>query len=49
MRLFLTGKLEVMLLSQKKGEKYFTEACAVKEVTAVLQSSPEVHTNILAH
>jgi len=48
-RSFLSGKLKVMLLSQKERKEYFTEACAVKEITAVLKNSPEVHTTILTH
>lgn len=48
-RLFLSGKLKVTLLSQKEHEEYFTEACAVKEIIAIFKNSPEVHSIILAH
>lgn len=48
-RSFLSGKLKVTLLSQKEHEEHFTEACAVKEIIAVLKNSPEVHAIILAH
>lgn len=48
-RSFLSGKLKAMVLLQKKCEEYFTEACTVKKIIAILKNSPEVHTIILAH